>query len=318
MQERDEEITTKVPLLGDIPLLGWLFKYKSTQKIKINLLVFLTPHVVTDSTLLSRLSQDKLSDFTEKGKYYVEDELIVVFKDGVTEGAAKSVIAGQKAAILEIVKEKTYRIKLKKRMITEETVNTFSALPEVEKVEPVPRIKKFNIEEKAPPPPVSSGEKEKSALPQEGKTEPVPQIKSSDLDDKVAPLPASSIEKEESSVKENIQSTVVVPVEEKKPEDKMQDVPASTSPKSATVGKYAVQIKAYPETEKNAAMAFVEDVKKKEPDVHMERVSLNRRGVWYRVMVGHFVNGEDASSYIKEKKMSDAYPGSFVQLKSEE
>jgi general secretion pathway protein D len=281
MQERDEEITTKVPLLGDIPLLGWLFKYKSTQKIKINLLVFLTPHVVTDSTLLSRLSQDKLSDFTEKGKYYVEDELIVVFKDGVTEGAAKSVIAGQKAAILEIVKEKTYRIKLKKRMITEETVNTFSALPEVEKVEPVPRIKKFNIEEKAPPPPVSSGEKE------------------------------------ESSVKENIQSTVVVPVEEKKPEDKMQDVPASTSPKSATVGKYAVQIKAYPETEKNAAMAFVEDVKKKEPDVHMERVSLNRRGVWYRVMVGHFANGEDASSYIKEKKMSDAYPGSFVQLKSE-
>jgi len=34
-------------------------------------------------------------------------------------------------------------------------------------------------------------------------------------------------------------------------------------------------------------------------------------------MVGHFVKGEDASSYIKEKKMSDAYPGSFVQLKSD-
>ena len=110
----------------------------------------------------------------------------------------------------------------------------------------------------------------------------------------------------------------MVPVEEKKPEEKIEDVPAITSPKSATGGKYAVQIKAYPETEKNAAMAFVEDVKKKEPDVHMERVSLNRRGVWYRIMVGHFANGEDASSYIKEKKMSDAYPGSFVQLKSEE
>ncbi len=281
MQERDEEITTKVPLLGDIPLLGWLFKYKSIQKTKINLLVFLTPHVVTDSTLLSRISQDKLSDFTEKGKHYVEDELIVVFKDGVTEGAAKSVIAGQKAAILETVKEKTYRIKLKKRMITEEAVNTFSALPEVEKVEPVPRIKNFNIEEKVAPPPIPSREKE------------------------------------ESSAKENVQSTVVVPVEENTPEEKIEDVPAITSPKSATAGKYAVQIKAYPETEKNAAMAFVEDVKKKEPDVHMERVSLNRRGVWYRVMVGHFANGEDASSYIKEKKMSDAYPGSFVQLKSE-
>jgi type IV secretory pathway VirB10-like protein len=280
--------------------------------------VFLTPHVVTDSAILSRISQEKLTQFTKKGENYVEDELIVAFKAGVTEEAAKSVIAGQKAAIIETVKEKTYRIKLRKRMITEEAVNTFSALPEVEKIERVPRIKNLNIEEKAAPPPVPSSKKEESSAPQAvEKAEPAQRTKSSNAAHKVAPTPAPSGEKEESSAKENVQSTVAAPVEGQKPEEKTEDVPAVTSPESATAGKYAVQIKAYPETEKNAAMAFVEDVKKKEPEVHMERVSLNRRGIWYRIMVGHFANSEDASSYIKEKKMSDAYPGSFVQTKSE-
>jgi general secretion pathway protein D len=40
------DVENKVPLLGDVPLLGWLFKYKSKQKQKTNLLVFLTPHII--------------------------------------------------------------------------------------------------------------------------------------------------------------------------------------------------------------------------------------------------------------------------------
>lgn len=38
----------KIPLLGDIPVLGWLFKSRSQQTEKVNLLVFLTPTVVHD------------------------------------------------------------------------------------------------------------------------------------------------------------------------------------------------------------------------------------------------------------------------------
>ncbi|HJU06679.1 MAG TPA: secretin N-terminal domain-containing protein [Nitrospiraceae bacterium] len=38
----------KIPLLGDIPLLGWLFKSRSRATEKLNLLVFLTPHVIQD------------------------------------------------------------------------------------------------------------------------------------------------------------------------------------------------------------------------------------------------------------------------------
>ncbi len=420
MQERDEEITTKVPLLGDIPLLGWLFKYKTTQKNKTNLLVFLTPHVVTESALLSRLSQDKLSEFTKKGENYVDDELLVAFKDGVTEESMKSVIAGQKAAILETVKEKTYRIKLKKRMITEEAVNTFSALPEVEKVERIPRIQNLNTEENVTPPLMSSEVNEESSshvTVQSADITPAKEIKTHEktesmsaitppqgapvgkyavqikaypeaekkdamaymestrknhpdiymeqvtlsrgevwyrilvgqfasiedasvymIDKKIfdahpgsyvqmrsgaqvsrnesavlSPSVSSTVKREISA---NARSTARLTGEEKKQEVRLYDVSAITPSEITTNGKYAVQIKAYPETDKNKAMAFVEDMQKTQPDVHMERVSLTGRGVWYRIMVGHFPSYEDASKYIREKKVSDAHPGSFVQLKA--
>ncbi len=38
----------KVPLLGDIPFLGWLFKYKNDQGSRRELLVFITPRVISD------------------------------------------------------------------------------------------------------------------------------------------------------------------------------------------------------------------------------------------------------------------------------
>lgn len=139
MQDRDEEIVTKVPFFGDIPLLGWLFKYKTMSKTKTNLLVFLTPHVVTEAEHLGRLSQDKAADFSQKGKQYVEDELTMTFKDTVTDEAARGVIARQNAAVIKTGAGKTYHIKLKKGTDVEKAATQFTALPEVLKAEPVNR-----------------------------------------------------------------------------------------------------------------------------------------------------------------------------------
>jgi len=141
IQDRDEEIVTKTPFLGDLPFLGWLFKYKTHNKGKTNLLVFLTPHVVTDADQLDRLSKDKLNDFTQIGRSYLEEELMVTFKGDVTEAIARSVILKQQAAIIKTVNEQTYHIELKKGMNLEEAIHQFSELPEVEKVEPIGRIK---------------------------------------------------------------------------------------------------------------------------------------------------------------------------------
>ena len=46
MTDKEVKNENKVPILGDIPILGWLFKGSSVQKQKRNLIVFLTPSII--------------------------------------------------------------------------------------------------------------------------------------------------------------------------------------------------------------------------------------------------------------------------------
>ena len=48
VSEKVEDNITKIPLLGDIPLLGWFFKSKSLAKTKSSLYIFVTPRVLKD------------------------------------------------------------------------------------------------------------------------------------------------------------------------------------------------------------------------------------------------------------------------------
>jgi general secretion pathway protein D len=48
---------SKVPLLGDIPVLGWLFKRKSNTERKTNLLVFITPQIIKDASDLAQATR---------------------------------------------------------------------------------------------------------------------------------------------------------------------------------------------------------------------------------------------------------------------
>ena len=52
----------KVPLLGDIPLLGSLFRYRTTNKRKRNLMVFLHPTILRDPETASYYSRSKYDD----------------------------------------------------------------------------------------------------------------------------------------------------------------------------------------------------------------------------------------------------------------
>lgn len=65
IQDRQTKSVTKVPLLGDIPLIGWLFRFQSTKKEKANLLVYLTPTIVKD---FERLEDIKLRKEEEYNK----------------------------------------------------------------------------------------------------------------------------------------------------------------------------------------------------------------------------------------------------------
>ena len=137
MQEKDEESVTKVPLLGDIPLFGYLFKQKKVHKTKTNLLVFITPHVVKDAEPLAKLTGEKQKEFARVENQYAEGELIVKFRENVSEDTAKTVIARNGASVIKFIEDlKVYQIKLKEGESMEDGKKLFSALPEVLFAEP--------------------------------------------------------------------------------------------------------------------------------------------------------------------------------------
>ncbi|MDR3579112.1 MAG: type II secretion system secretin GspD [Oryzomonas sp.] len=68
IQDQDEDVVTKVPFLGDIPGLGWLFKTKSKTKTKTNLMILLTPRIVKDSADLATISDSQRAKFGDAAK----------------------------------------------------------------------------------------------------------------------------------------------------------------------------------------------------------------------------------------------------------
>jgi general secretion pathway protein D len=65
MSDRTSYSESKVPLLGDVPLLGYLFKYTKREKKKTNLLVLLTPYVINDQLDLQTILERKLRERNE-------------------------------------------------------------------------------------------------------------------------------------------------------------------------------------------------------------------------------------------------------------
>ncbi|HEX6837930.1 MAG TPA: type II secretion system secretin GspD [Polyangia bacterium] len=59
------ETVNKVPLLGDIPILGYLFKSTSKTITKQNLLIILTPYIIKDPSDLRRIFERKLRERRE-------------------------------------------------------------------------------------------------------------------------------------------------------------------------------------------------------------------------------------------------------------
>ena len=60
MEDRKTQTINKVPLLGDIPLLGAAFRRTQVTKAKTELLIFLTPHVASDPDLLGPMGDEEL------------------------------------------------------------------------------------------------------------------------------------------------------------------------------------------------------------------------------------------------------------------
>src|SRR6266851_1798301 len=56
ISNENNEAKTQVPCLGNIPIFGWAFKQTSVSKRKTNLLIFLTPHIITSPEDIDRVT----------------------------------------------------------------------------------------------------------------------------------------------------------------------------------------------------------------------------------------------------------------------
>jgi len=137
MEERETVNVNKIPLLGDIPVIGWLFKNESKEKTKTNLLVFLTPHIVKEADQLLKLTETKKTDFAKAAKRYKQGELLLKFKDRVSEARISEILSSEGASVLSAGKPQgPYLIKLKDGQEISKALEIFSRYPEVEYAEP--------------------------------------------------------------------------------------------------------------------------------------------------------------------------------------
>ncbi len=65
VRDKQEDVVSKIPILGDIPLLGWLFRSKESSSAKTNLLIFITPKIIRQYESIRTVLDQKLKERDE-------------------------------------------------------------------------------------------------------------------------------------------------------------------------------------------------------------------------------------------------------------
>lgn len=75
IQEQVDESEQKIPILGDIPILGHLFKSTNTTKAKTNLMVFIKPTIIRDGVTADGITQRKYNYIRAEQLYRADQGL---------------------------------------------------------------------------------------------------------------------------------------------------------------------------------------------------------------------------------------------------
>lgn len=82
IRDDTREAFSRVPCLGNIPILGWLFKGFYRADTKTNLMIFITPHIVKSPEDLRRLTEEKRVE-SEKAKEEYKKEKKEAIKENL-------------------------------------------------------------------------------------------------------------------------------------------------------------------------------------------------------------------------------------------
>ncbi|MBN8555990.1 MAG: type II secretion system secretin GspD [Deltaproteobacteria bacterium] len=135
MEDRKESTENKVPFLGDIPILGWLFKSKETKVDKVNLLLFITPHIIRDTANMNDTFFQKLKEREGFLKDLGIDEKKNVPISGLSEDQLKMF---DEEYVKSIKKEKLYPLPMIPEVDRSQSTAPAETLVPQTPVEPLP------------------------------------------------------------------------------------------------------------------------------------------------------------------------------------
>ncbi|MFH1132163.1 MAG: hypothetical protein V1754_12570, partial [Pseudomonadota bacterium] len=156
MRDKLANIVSKIPLLGDLPILGYLFKHKIKSVEKTNLLIVLTPFVIRNQGDLRQIFKKKLQDrreFIERYTSFAHHDL------------AQDIDYRHKRGLLSEIDRVGRRVEEEVKLIEEAKKATDEAVSPVE----IPEgMMKSDLNSNA------EGETPSEILPTDGRNEPVP------------------------------------------------------------------------------------------------------------------------------------------------
>ena len=75
------DASSRIPLLGDLPLIGGLFRYSNKSRTRSNLMVFIRPSVLRNNEQNNNFSNNKLDDVEEKRKAFAQTPMLLIKED---------------------------------------------------------------------------------------------------------------------------------------------------------------------------------------------------------------------------------------------
>ena len=107
LSEKDYIVNTQIPILGDIPVLGRLFKHSVKQKRKTNLIILLTPYILRDGIDVETIRARKMQQHTElvrsfnslDGRVY-EPKVDYRHKRGMVEEINRALVSVEEDAVV--------------------------------------------------------------------------------------------------------------------------------------------------------------------------------------------------------------------------
>jgi general secretion pathway protein D len=121
ISDRTSDTVEKVPILGDIPLLGFLFRKTTKQMLKSNIIIALTPYVITDADDLRRVAEKKMRERREFIERYSSAEDLAHFETGIDYRRKRGMLEEINRAAKEIDDEEAALRRLRERDLLEES-----------------------------------------------------------------------------------------------------------------------------------------------------------------------------------------------------